>query len=129
MSCARRLVAAAAYVTLTLASASAQELVKVPAPSAPLYIIAHVDIMPSQTDEGERALAAYAVAARGEPGAKRIDVVQEIFPNHFDLVELWHDQKAYDAHLSGTAWLRLRSTINAWLGSPINERVGTGIAP
>lgn len=87
---------AVALVASALAKgpANAQELVEAPSTSAPLYIIAHVDIMPPHISEGRQTLVAYARVARGEHGAKRIDSVQEVFPNHFDLVEIWEDQKA-----------------------------------
>ena len=64
-----------------------------------------------------------------EPGALRVEAVQEARTNHFDLIEVWRDRAAYEAHAASAATIRFHDTIFPWRGSPFEERLANLIAP
>lgn len=118
--------ALAALALAELAStAAAQPMIRAPAATDTLAIVTHVDVLPDHMTAARDALAAYVRAARGEPGALRVEAMQEVRQNHFDLVETWRDEAAWRAHQASAASLELRRTVGPWLGSPIDERIGT----
>ena len=71
--------------------ASSQALTRTPDPSLPVYVTAHVDVSDEHTAQAMAAIRAYVEAARREPGAVRLEAVEELRPNHFDLIEVWRD--------------------------------------
>jgi quinol monooxygenase YgiN len=65
-----------------------------------VHMVEHVDIIPPRAAEVQPALKALAEATQKEPGAVRYDIYQVSAPrtNHFAIVGVWTDAKAYDAH-------------------------------
>jgi quinol monooxygenase YgiN len=101
-------------------------LVAGPIRAQAVVVIDHVDVLPDHLAEGLTLLRGYADASRGDPGAKRVDVLQQIGrPNHFTIVEEWSGQSAYDAHIALPHTRRFRAGIDPLLGSPFDERVHT----
>jgi len=125
-------IGAAGLTALLLAAigapATAQSLTGF-APDQPVYVSSHVDVSPAHVDDTIRALRDYAAAARKEDGAVRIDAIQEARPNHFDLMEVWRDPTAYQAHQINAATIGFHDQIFPWRGSPFEERLGHQIAP
>jgi quinol monooxygenase YgiN len=121
---------AVAALTLVLADAAQAQPAGLPADAkAAVYVTSHVDVTPDYVEQAKAALRAYVAAARSEPGAMRVEAVQEPRPNHFDLVEVWRDRAAYEAHLKTPATIAFHDAIHPWRGSPFEERLGTLIAP
>jgi quinol monooxygenase YgiN len=44
-------------------------------------------------------------------------------PNHFSVVEIWADQKAYDAHVMATHTRQFRETLGPMSGALYDERL------
>jgi quinol monooxygenase YgiN len=125
--------------TLTLAIASAFVIIAMtPAPvatapqSAPspaalkdaLYVVSHVDLAPDAVAKDQSALQQYVADSRKDPGALRIELlVQSDRPNHFTIVSVWADEKAFNAHLEAAHTRDFRAKIQAGLGSPFDERL------
>ena len=109
--------------------ASSQALVRTPDPSLPVYVTAHVDVTAEHTTQALTAIQAYVEAARREPGAVRVEAMEELRPNHFDLIEIWRDQAAYQAHAASPTTIRFHDSIAPWRASPFEERLGTAITP
>ncbi|HTK34367.1 MAG TPA: antibiotic biosynthesis monooxygenase family protein [Caulobacteraceae bacterium] len=128
-----RSLALAALVLSAAASAHAQApQVPPPAgldPKKPVYVTAHVDVIGTYLDKTLDALKTYVEAARREPGAVRVEAVEEARSNHFDLIEVWRDRAAYDAHAGSAATVRFHDTIHPWRGSPFEERLANLVAP
>ena len=55
--------------------------------------------------------------------------MEELRPNHFDLIEVWRDQAAYQAHAASPTTIRFHDAIAPWRARPFEERLGTDIAP
>jgi quinol monooxygenase YgiN len=74
-----------------------------PAPSAgALYVMTHVDIAgpnPQNMNAFMPVLKAFGEASRSAPGALRYDVLQQKNRNnHFQVYEIWRDEKSADDH-------------------------------
>src|SRR6266478_4156358 len=66
-----------------------------------IYVLTHVDVFPVHKDQAVELVKAQADAARKDDGNLRYDVVQwDGHPNHFTLVEVWRDRKAFDASVT-----------------------------
>jgi quinol monooxygenase YgiN len=98
-------------------------------PTKPVYVTSHVDVTPEFTARTIAALKAYVGGARREPGAVRLEAIEEPRANHFDLIEVWRDRAAYEAHLQAPATIAFHDAIFPWRGSPFEERTGTLVAP
>jgi quinol monooxygenase YgiN len=71
--------------------------------SGAVYMFEHVDFMGGNPAYGLAAqllVKALAEASQKEPGALRYDVYQQPAPrtNHYEVVAVWSDAKAYEAH-------------------------------
>lgn len=64
-----------------------------------LYAVSYVDVMPSARAATVAALKQYRDTSRKEEGYVRFDLLEQVGrPGHFAVVEMWKDQKAFDAH-------------------------------
>ena len=107
------------YKTLTTAPAAAPS-------RGTLYVITHVDVVPSP--QAPDILRRLADASRKDGGNLRFDVVQyTVRPNHFTVVEQWRDQQALDAHVAAAHTLQYRDELQPLTGSPLDERIYTAV--
>jgi quinol monooxygenase YgiN len=115
-----------AWVVLILAAtwfagpARSQEASK----NGKIYVVTHVDSVPTQVASSTKLLQQYAADTRKETGALRAEVLIQISrPNHFTIVEVWQDKQAYDAHEAAAHTKKFREEIMPFLGSPFDERL------
>lgn len=123
----------AALLGLALATATPAPAAPPPAPqSAPsaaalkdaLYVVSHVDLVPDALAADKSALQQYVADTRKDPGALRIELLQQSDrPNHFTIVSVWTNKKAFEAHLAAAHTRDFRTKIQAGLGSPFDERL------
>lgn len=96
-------------------------------PSAPddrIYVVTHVDIMPSYTADGAKLLREFGADSRRAPGVLRFEVLQEPpRPNHFTVVAVWENQQAFEQHLAAEHTRTFREKLQPMLGSPFDERL------
>ena len=105
-----------------LDSASAQQ--KAEARSGALYVVTYIDVFPNFTDDTVKALRQFATDSRKDQGSVRFEFLQDVVrKNHFSIVEVWQNQKAYDAHLTQQHSKLFREKIQPGLGSPFDERL------
>jgi quinol monooxygenase YgiN len=92
-------------------------------PAGAIFVVTHVDVPPPRKDDCEAALKALAADSRKEPGVVRFEVFQQSSrPNHFTVVEVWKNQKAYDDHLVSTHNKKFRDTLTPMTGALYDER-------
>ena len=96
-----------------------------PDPGRPVYVLGHVDVTQDHTAEASAAIRLYVAAAKAERGALQVDAMQELRPNHFDVIGVWRDRAAYQAHQGSPATRRFHDVIAPWRGSPFEERLGS----
>ena len=101
-----------------------------PAPpviEGPVHAVTYVEVMPTQRADGIAALKRYREAARKEDGNLRCEVVSRIGqPHQLVVLEVWRDQKAFDASRASAPTAQLREKIQAIRSAPIDERVHAG---
>jgi len=102
----------------------------VPAPSLPapnraaIWVVTHVDVPPPSKDACIAELKTLTEASRKDAGNEMFDVVQQTNrPNHFTVVEVWKDVKAFDTHGSAEHTRRFRANLGPMLGAPYEDRL------
>jgi len=89
-----------------------------------IYVITHVDVFPVHKDQAVELVKAQADAARQDDGNLRYDVVQwDGHPNHFTLVEVWRDRKAFDASVTAPHNKEFRDKLTPLEGALYDERL------
>jgi len=87
-------------------------------------VVTHVDVPPPKKDECIAALKTLVADSRKEAGSVRFDVFQQgNRPNHFSVVEIWKDQRAYDAHITATPTKKFRDQLTPMSGALYDERL------
>ena len=96
-----------------------------PAPSrGQVWVITHVDVPPPSKDACIAELKTLAEASRKDAGSLAFGVVQQTSrPNHFTVLEVWQDQKAFDAHAVADHTKKFRANLGPMLGAPYEDRV------
>jgi quinol monooxygenase YgiN len=88
-----------------------------------IYAITHVDVGPPNRDAGIALLKSVAGPGRKESGNLAFDAMQQTArTNHFEVVEIWKDQKAEDAHQIEAATKEFRAKIQPLLGAHYDRR-------
>jgi quinol monooxygenase YgiN len=91
-----------------------------------IYVVAHVDVLPTEAATGTKLLKQYAEESRKDKGAVRVEVyIQVSRVNHFSVVEVWENRQALDAHEAAPHTKKFREQIDPLLGSPYDERLHT----
>jgi quinol monooxygenase YgiN len=89
-----------------------------------IYVVTHVDVPPPRKDECVVALKALLADSRKEAGAGRFEIFQQgNRPNHFSVVEIWKNQRAYDAHITAAHTRRFRDQLTPMSGALYDERL------
>jgi quinol monooxygenase YgiN len=93
-------------------------------PPEALYVVTHVDVFPVHKDLAIELVKAQADAARKDDGNLRFDVLQwDGHPNHFTLVEVWRDRKAFDASVAAAHAKDFRQKLTPLEGALYDERL------
>jgi quinol monooxygenase YgiN len=92
--------------------------------STPLYVLTHVDVVPTFKDQGADLLRSLAATSRQETGALRFDALtQGNRPNHMTLVEAWESREAFERHIVAGHVQRFRDALAPMSGSLYDERL------
>jgi len=90
----------------------------------PIYVVTHVDVPPPRKDECITLLTKLAEDSRKDQGVVRFDVVQQTSrPNHFTVIEVWNDSKAFDAHVMAAHVRDFRDRLTPMSGALYDERL------
>ena len=93
-----------------------------------LFVVTHVDVIPPQAAAGKELLLGFAVESRKDVGAERVEILQDTArANHFTVVSVWEDQRAFDKHLAAAHTREFRARLQPMLGSPFDERLHRSI--
>ena len=89
-----------------------------------VVVVTHVDVPGAFKDATVPLLQQLGDASRKETGNLRFEVQQQgNRPNHFTVVELWADQKAYDAHVTAGHTRQFRDKLGPMVGALYDERL------
>ena len=96
----------------------------------PVYVVTHIDLMPTGVPTGVPAMKQFAAETLKEKGCIRFEILQQDGrPNHLTLVAIWKDQKAFDAHDAAPYTKEFREKMQPLIGSPWDERLHQLIKP
>jgi quinol monooxygenase YgiN len=94
-----------------------------PASGDARYVITHVDYAPPSRETGLGFLKTGAAAGRKDSGNLGWGVLQQTARNnHFEVVEIWKDQKASDEHEASAATKDFRAKVQPLLGAHYDRR-------
>jgi quinol monooxygenase YgiN len=104
------------YKTLSVPPTAAE------AGDSAVVVITHVDVSPDP--KVAPLLVTLAEASRREEGSLRFDVLLHTMrANHFEVIEMWQNRKALDAHSAAAHTKQYRDNLQQFLGSPLDERL------
>jgi quinol monooxygenase YgiN len=94
------------------------------ADSRRVFVITHVDVDPQFVDQALPALDTFVSDSASDPGVQTFVLLSQTpTPNHFQLVEVFANQQAFDAHVSAQHTLDFRNDIQPFIGAPYDERL------
>lgn len=100
-----------------------------PAVEGPIYSVTYVEVRPTSRADGIALLKRYREATRKEDGNLRCEVANRTGqPHQLVILEVWKDQKAFDAHGKSATTTQFRENIQAIRNAPIDERVHVGVS-
>ncbi len=113
-------------VLLALLGLAGRVVAQEPGAHERIYVVTHVDVLPTDAAAGTKLLKQYAEESRKDKGAVRVEVYIQISRvNHFSVVEVWENRQALDAHEAAAHTKKFREQIDPMLGSPYDERLHT----
>jgi quinol monooxygenase YgiN len=89
-----------------------------------LYVITHVDVIPPGKDDCMAALKAMSVDTAADAGNLDYEVLQQANRgNHFSVLEIWTNRKAFDNHAEAAHTRAFREKLVPFAGALYDERI------
>ena len=89
-----------------------------------VVVVTHVDVDPQNVDLAKTFLLPFVEQSRTDPGVVSFTLItQDPTTNHFQLIEVFRDMRAFDAHVSADHTITFRTTLQPLLGAPYDERL------
>ncbi len=96
--------------------------------AAAVYVVAYLEVVPPSTGEAAAVLSQYRAASGTDAGHGRLEVLQQSGrPDHFVIVELWQDEKAFEAHAKAAHTRQCHEALRPLRISPYDERLHTAL--
>jgi quinol monooxygenase YgiN len=94
-----------------------------------VHTATYVEVMPTSATPGLAELRRYREATRKEDGNLRCELVSRIGqPHQLVILEVWKDQKAWEAHGRSANAASLREKVQAIRNAPTDERVHVAVS-
>ena len=89
-----------------------------------VVIVTHVDIDPQFVTQAQPLLETFVNDSLNDRGVNSfILITQEGTDNHFQLIEVFRDMRAFDTHVSADHTIQFRTELQPSLGAPYDERL------
>lgn len=89
-----------------------------------VYVVTHVDIVPTSKDIGLQHVKDLVAESRKDPGMLAFNALQQSSrPNHVSLIEVWKDAKSLDGHGVAAHMRDFRAKFMPLSGSLYDERL------
>ena len=89
-----------------------------------IFVITHVDIIPTFLDQAKPLLLQFVADSAGDSGVQTFAMLSwDGITNHFQLIEVFANQQAFDAHVSAQHTVNFRNSIQPFIGAPLDERL------
>lgn len=96
----------------------------------PVYVVTHIDLTSNNTAPGLALMKQFAADTAKEKGCTRFEILQQDGrPNHFTVVAVWTDRKAFEEHDASPWTKQFREKIQPMIGSPWDERLHQLVKP
>jgi quinol monooxygenase YgiN len=97
---------------------------KGPAGADVIFVLTHVDVVPTGKDQGIVLVKELAEAGRKDPTNLQFDVLQQDSrPNHFTLAEAWRGRSAFEANVTAAHTKDFRQKLTPLSGALYDERL------
>jgi quinol monooxygenase YgiN len=94
------------------------------AESRQIFVITHVDVDPQFVGQALPVLDTFVSDSAGDPGVQTFALLsQSPTTNHFQLIEVFANQRDFDAHVSAQHTLDFRNDLQPFIGAPYDERL------
>jgi quinol monooxygenase YgiN len=94
-----------------------------PPPQGPIHVTIFYDVTPGSVNQAIAMLKQYRDGAKGEPGATRITLYQEVgAPFRLVSLEVWQDMASYQAHAKAASTTGLNDRMKAVQYGPPDAR-------
>jgi quinol monooxygenase YgiN len=94
------------------------------AESRQIFVITHVDIDPQFVDQALPVLDTFVSDSASDPGVQTFALLSQAgTTNHFQLIEVFANRQAFNAHVSAQHTLDFRNDIQPFIGAPYDERL------
>jgi quinol monooxygenase YgiN len=89
-----------------------------------VVVVTHIDIIPDFVDKAEPLLKQFVTDSRNDPGVKYFTLITwDPTTNHFQLIEVFQNIRAFNAHVSADHTVQFRHDIQPFIGAPYDERL------
>jgi quinol monooxygenase YgiN len=97
-----------------------------PARPGEIEVVAHIDVIPTFLDQAKPLILQFVADSASDPGVREFLLVSwDGITNHFQLIERYDTQRAFDSHVSAGHTVQFRQSIQPFIGAPYDERVYT----
>jgi quinol monooxygenase YgiN len=89
-----------------------------------IFVITHVDVDPQFVPDAVPVLDTFVSDSANDPGVQTFALLsQSPTTNHFQLIEVFANRQAFNAHVSAQHTLDFRNDIQPFIGAPYDERL------
>ena len=92
--------------------------------SRQIFVITHVDVDPQFVGQALPVLDTFVSDSASDSGVQTFALLsQSPTPNHFQLIEVFANRQAFDAHVSAQHTVDFRDDLQPFIGAPYDERL------
>jgi len=89
-----------------------------------VVVVTHLDIIPTFVDQAVPVLNEFVQDSRNDPGVVVFKMISWTpTTNHFQLIEVFENERAFEAHASAAHTIAFRRDIQQFIGAPYDDRV------
>jgi quinol monooxygenase YgiN len=91
-----------------------------------IEVVTHIDVIPTFLAQAQPLIQQFVADSANDPGVKEFLLVSWLdITNHFQLVERYDTDRAFDQHVSAEHSVQFRQAMQPFIGAPYDERVYT----
>jgi quinol monooxygenase YgiN len=91
-----------------------------------IEVVTHIDVIPTFLAQAQPLIQQFVADSANDPGVKEFLLVSwDGITNHFQLIERYDTNRAFDLHVSAQHSVQFRQALQPFIGAPYDERVYT----
>jgi quinol monooxygenase YgiN len=97
-----------------------------PARGGEIEVVTHIDVIPTFLNQAQPLILQFVVDSASDSGVREFLLVSwDDITNHFQLIERYDTQRAFDLHVRAQHTVAFRNSLQPFIGAPYDERVYT----